>query len=106
MEEIPFDVIAPELMKSKQQASNNLTQVILYSYVFKYSWLTKLQLHVQGRKEEHKNPEKAKGKSKANLLKPATTQELNALRETENLFHSNLFKLQVRYIFTFDPLES
>ena len=37
MEEIPFDVIAPELMKSKQQASNNLTQVILYSYVFKYS---------------------------------------------------------------------
>ena len=28
-------------------------------------------------------------------MKPPTSQEMNALRETENLFHSNLFKLQV-----------
>ncbi|KAL0279673.1 UNVERIFIED_CONTAM: hypothetical protein PYX00_001178 [Menopon gallinae] len=29
------------------------------------------------------------------LMKPATADELNRLRETENLFHSNLFRLQI-----------
>jgi len=32
-------------------------------------------------------------------MKPPTSQEMNALRETENLFHSNLFKLQVCHFF-------
>ena len=39
--------------------------------------------------------DQSKTKKKKDLLKPPTSQELNALRETENLFHSNLFKLQV-----------
>ena len=34
-------------------------------------------------------------KKRSELTKPPTSQELNAMKETENLFHSNLFKLQV-----------
>lgn len=41
-------------------------------------------------KEE--NPKK---KLKKHLYKPPTAEELNNLRETESLFHSNLFRLQV-----------
>lgn len=33
--------------------------------------------------------------SKDNLYKPPTSEELNTLKETENLFHSNLFRLQI-----------
>lgn len=33
--------------------------------------------------------------SKKDLYKPPTNEELNQLKETENLFHSTLFRLQV-----------
>jgi len=43
----------------------------------------------------------ASSKSKrSHIMKPPTSQEMNALRETENLFHSNLFKLQAEDILT------
>ena len=32
----------------------------------------------------------------SHLYKAPTADELNSLRETENLFHSNLFRMQVR----------
>ena len=35
--------------------------------------------------------------SKAELYKPPTNEELNQLKETENLFHSTLFRMQVQY---------
>ncbi|XP_046624374.1 nucleolar protein 6 isoform X1 [Neodiprion virginianus] len=38
---------------------------------------------------------KKKGKIDKELYKPPTVEELNQLRETENLFHSNLFRLQI-----------
>ena len=34
--------------------------------------------------------------SKAELYKPPTNEELNQLKETENLFHSTLFRMQVQ----------
>lgn len=39
--------------------------------------------------------EKKKRKLDNDLYKPPTAEELNQLRETENLFHSNLFRLQI-----------
>lgn len=36
-----------------------------------------------------------KTKTSAELQKPPTAQEMTRLRETENLFHSNLFRLQI-----------
>ena len=36
-----------------------------------------------------------KKKFKGSLYKPPTSSELNELKETENLFHSNLFRMQV-----------
>lgn len=38
---------------------------------------------------------KKKSKTDKELHKPPTVEELNQLRETENLFHSNLFRLQI-----------
>ena len=38
---------------------------------------------------------KKKRKLDKDLYKPPTVDELNQLRETENLFHSNLFRLQI-----------
>ncbi|XP_017766382.1 PREDICTED: nucleolar protein 6 [Eufriesea mexicana] len=38
---------------------------------------------------------KKKRKLNKDLFKPPTVEELNQLRETENLFHSNLFRLQI-----------
>lgn len=38
---------------------------------------------------------KKKRKLDNDLYKPPTAEELNQLRETENLFHSNLFRLQI-----------
>lgn len=38
---------------------------------------------------------KKKQKTDKELYKPPTVEELNQLRETENLFHSNLFRLQI-----------
>ena len=40
---------------------------------------------------------KKKKLSKAELYKPPTNEELNQLKETENLFHSTLFRMQVKY---------
>ena len=39
--------------------------------------------------------ENQKKRFKGSLYKPPTSSELNELRETENLFHSNLFRMQV-----------
>lgn len=39
-----------------------------------------------------------KKKFKNGLYKQPTVEELNQLRETENLFHSNLFRLQIEEI--------
>lgn len=41
---------------------------------------------------------KKKGKVEKGLYKQPTVEELNQLRETENLFHSNLFRLQIEEI--------
>ncbi|XP_034948834.1 nucleolar protein 6 [Chelonus insularis] len=41
---------------------------------------------------------KKKFKRENDLYKPPTVEELNQLRETENLFHSNLFRLQTEEI--------
>lgn len=38
---------------------------------------------------------KSKKKNKNDLYKPPTVEELNNLRETENLFNNNLFRLQI-----------
>jgi hypothetical protein len=42
--------------------------------------------------EIHETPKK---KLKSHLYKQPTVEELNDLRETENLFHSNIFRMQV-----------
>ena len=34
--------------------------------------------------------------SKGELYKPPTNEEIQQLKETENLFHSSLFRMQVR----------
>lgn len=39
-----------------------------------------------------------KKKLKNDLYKQPTVEELNQLRETENLFHSNLFRLQIEEV--------
>jgi len=39
--------------------------------------------------------ESKKKKLKKDLFKPPTAEEMTHLRETENLFHSNLFRLEV-----------
>ncbi|KAF7989496.1 hypothetical protein HCN44_008170 [Aphidius gifuensis] len=44
--------------------------------------------------------QKKKFKKNKELFKPPTADELNQLRETENLFHSNLFRLQIEEILT------
>lgn len=41
---------------------------------------------------------KKKKKFENNLYKQPTVEELNQLRETENLFHSNLFRLQIEEV--------
>jgi len=43
---------------------------------------------------------KKKKKFENDLYKQPTVEELNQLRETENLFHSNLFRLQIEEILT------
>lgn len=59
----------------------------------------------QSRKRKHSEAENGsdvssskknkKNKSSADLKKPPTAQEVARLRETENLFHSNIFRLQI-----------
>lgn len=41
---------------------------------------------------------KKRKKLESNLYKQPTVEELNQLRETENLFHSNLFRLQIEEV--------
>ena len=47
----------------------------------------------QGLRDEP--PTKKAKFSKADLYRPPTNDELNQLKETENLFHSTLFRMQV-----------
>ena len=44
-------------------------------------------------------PQKMAKLSQADLYKPPTNEELNSLKETKNLFHSSLFRMQVRFRF-------
>lgn len=48
--------------------------------------------------EEVGTVSKKRKKIDKNLYKPPTADELNQLKETENLFHSNLFRLQIEEI--------
>lgn len=43
-------------------------------------------------------PPKKRKKFENGLYKQPTVEELNQLRETENLFHSNLFRLQIEEV--------
>ncbi|XP_071450181.1 nucleolar protein 6 [Hetaerina americana] len=56
----------------------------------------KTKLH----QENNDTPKKKKKLPKKDMLKPPTNEELNQLRETENLFHSNLFRLQIEEMFS------
>lgn len=49
--------------------------------------------------DENEKPVK-KMKKDNDLYKPPTVEELNQLRETETLFHSNLFRLQIEEVLT------
>ncbi|XP_011302572.1 nucleolar protein 6 [Fopius arisanus] len=49
--------------------------------------------------DSHQNKKK-RIKKNNELYKPPTAEELSQLRETENLFHSNLFRLQIEEILT------
>ncbi|XP_011497829.1 PREDICTED: nucleolar protein 6 [Ceratosolen solmsi marchali] len=57
---------------------------------------------INGRKrkgtDDLKKPKKKRSKEKNDLYKRPTVEELNQLRETENLFHSNLFRLQIEEV--------
>jgi hypothetical protein len=46
--------------------------------------------------DEDEIDETPKKKLKNHLYKQPTVEELSDLRETENLFHSNIFRMQVR----------
>ena len=48
-----------------------------------------------GNEDDEFLEENPKKKFKSSLYKPPTSSELNELKETENLFHSNLFRMQV-----------
>ena len=48
-------------------------------------------------KPEYVPPVKKSKLNKKELYKPPTSEELNQLKETENLYHSSLFRLQVRF---------
>ncbi|KAG5880575.1 hypothetical protein JTB14_002384 [Gonioctena quinquepunctata] len=50
--------------------------------------------------ESTKNGPASKKKRKNELYKPPTVEELNSLKETENLFNNNLFRLQIQEIIT------
>ncbi|XP_033607618.1 nucleolar protein 6 isoform X3 [Cryptotermes secundus] len=52
--------------------------------------------YVEDEKEGTKEKRKKVKPVDAGLYKPPTVKELNQLRETENLFHSNLFRLQIQ----------
>lgn len=47
---------------------------------------------------DEKKSKKKKSNKKDELYKQPTVEELNQLRETENLFHSNLFRVQIEEI--------
>ena len=51
--------------------------------------------------DQLEGPPKKKAKlSKTALYKPPTSEEINQLKETENLFQSSLFRMQVQYTLT------
>ena len=50
---------------------------------------------IENESDDNDQIENKKKKFKGSLYKPPTSSELNELKETENLFHSNLFRMQV-----------
>ena len=50
---------------------------------------------LEGVLEAEEPPSKVGKMSQKDLYRPPTNEELNELKETENLFHSSLFRLQV-----------
>ncbi|XP_057371502.1 nucleolar protein 6-like [Daphnia carinata] len=81
MEEIPLDI-------------SHATPIAKKTSELKTKPLTKTET------EKVNQGDASKIKAKKILQKPPTSQEMNALRETENLFHSNIFKLQVEEMLT------
>lgn len=49
----------------------------------------------EGSIAEIKKPKMKKKKKRDINVKPPTAEEMSRLRETENLFHSNLFRMQI-----------
>ena len=54
-------------------------------------------ISTSGRDLSQAPPTKVAKLSKGDLYKPPTNDEINQLKETENLFHSTLFRMQVMY---------
>ena len=55
---------------------------------------------LEGVLEAEEPPSKVRNMSQKDLYRPPTNEELNELKETENLFHSWLFRLQVLGVVT------
>ncbi|OXU19050.1 hypothetical protein TSAR_001365 [Trichomalopsis sarcophagae] len=66
-----------------------------------------VKINKKRKNSENDDPSaKKKGKVEKGLYKQPTVEELNQLRETENLFHSNLFRLQIEEILSAVKLKS
>lgn len=53
--------------------------------------------HLAARMDSLSEPMEKEGKKASGLYRPVTREEMQTLKETENLFRSNLLKLQVLY---------
>lgn len=60
--------------------------------------ITKMQKRILEDDGDTVKPKKKKIRKENDLYKQPTVEELNQLRETENLYHSNLFRLQIEEI--------
>lgn len=77
-----------EISRTKRFSINNDENNLEHEVAAKTEAKTK-------RKFENPSLKKPNKKSKRELYKPPTAEELNQLKETENLFNSNLFRLQI-----------
>ena len=88
MEDIPLDVTQAAANPGPIPTTDSVKHLFFFNFYHVLIWII---IQTAGNKSA---PAPSKKKS-SNIMKPPTSQEMNALRETENLFHSNLFKLQV-----------
>ena len=68
--------------------------VILYKSISLF-WFGRIYRFVDGEDEEQDPPAKKQKLSKVDLYKPPSNDEINTLKETENLLQSSLFRMQV-----------